>query len=59
MNIVGIFIYIPIIFFNKSQYSILIFNLDQTGKLGETGGIWSKLGSSGVNLDLADPYLTS
>ena len=44
-------------FTNKStQYSILVFNLDQTGKLGETGGIWSKLGSRWCKLG---SYLTS
>ena len=31
------------------MYSILVFNLDLTGKLGE----------SGPNLDLSDQYLTS
>ena len=40
----------------KSQYSILMFNLDLTGKLGESG---PNLDLGGVNLDLSDPYLTS
>ena len=39
-----------------SQYSILVFNLDLTGKLGESG---PNLDLGGVNLDLSDPYLTS
>ena len=38
------------------QYSILVFNLDLTGKLGESG---PNLDIGGVNLDLSDPYLTS
>ena len=47
------YLYIIII---ASQYSILVFNLDLTGKLGESG---PNLDLGGVNLDLADPYLTS
>ena len=39
-----------------TQYSILVFNLDLTGKLGESG---PNLDLGGVNLDLFDPYLTS
>ena len=39
-----------------TQYSILVFNLDLTGKLGESG---PNLDLGGVNLDLSDPYLTS
>ena len=38
------------------QYSILVFNLDLTEKLGESG---PNLDIGGVNLDLSDPYLTS
>ena len=41
---------------NYSQYSILVFNLDLTGKLGESG---PNLDLGGVNLDESDPYLTS
>ena len=39
-----------------SQYSILVFNLDLTGKLEESG---PNVDLVGVNLDLSDPYLTS
>ena len=39
-----------------TQYSILVYNLDLTGKLGESG---PNLDLGGVNLDLSDPYLTS
>ena len=39
-----------------TQYSILVFNLDPTVKLGESG---PNLDLGGVNLYLYDPYLTS
>ena len=39
-----------------TQYSIHVFNLDLTGKLGESG---PNVDLGGVNLDLSDPYLTS
>ena len=39
-----------------SQSSILVFNLDLTGKLGESG---PNLDLDGVNLDLSDQFLTS
>ena len=39
-----------------SQYSILVFNLDITGKLGESG---PNLDLGGVNLEVSDTYLTS
>ena len=51
-----IYIYIYIYKYIYTQYSILVFNLDLTGKLGESG---LNLDLGGVNLDLSDPYLTS
>ena len=53
---VFICMYVCMYVYIYTQYSILVFSLDLTGKLGESG---SNLDLGGVNLDLSDPYLTS
>ena len=42
-------------YIDTSQYSILVFNSDLTGKLGDTD---PNLDLGDVNLDLSNPYLT-